>query len=229
MPSRPPAVAVAGAIARELEASFRTAMYPFNRFFPLPEPAPLPDRRPVILVHGYMGHPGMMQPLARHLLDHGFPRVDRIGYPAIGVTFDEIVRRIALAVDAIEGPVDLVGHSLGAVACRAYVKLHGGDARVERFVAMAAPFGGTSLYRFVLGGLREPLDPHGGTIKRLAEGEELVPTTIIRARFDHQILPSDRGRIDGIEEIVLDGLGHNGLLCSRRAHVAVERALTRPR
>lgn len=227
---RPRPVHVAGALVREAEATARTALYPFNRYFRLPDPTPAPGRAPVVMIHGLLGHPGMLQPLARYLLDHGWPRVERVGYPSIGLDFQAIVDRLDAVVQRVGEPVDLVGHSLGATVCRAYLKLHGGQAR--RFVALAPPFGGTSLFRLVPGALREPLHPRGDLVQRLAEGPEPVPTTIVRARYDAQILPAHRSRLvddPEVEEIDLDGIGHNGLLCSRRAHAAVAEALSRGR
>lgn len=226
---RPRAVHLAGAVAREVEATARTALYPFNRYFSLPDAAPEAGRVPVVMVHGLWGHPGMLQPLARYLLDNGWPRVERVGYPSIGIDFREIVDRLDAVVQRVGEPVDLVGHSLGATACRAYLKLHGGAAR--RFVALAPPFGGTSLYRLVPGRLRDPLHPRGDVVLQLRDGPETVPTTIVRARYDAQILPAHRSRLvddPDVEEIDLDGLGHNGLLCSRRAHATVATILSRP-
>lgn len=226
---RPRVVDVGSAVVREAEATVRTALFPFNRFFALPTPHAVGGRVPVVMVHGLWGHPGMLQPLARYLLERGWPRVERLGYPPFGLDFDGLVARLGTIVQRVGEPVDLVGHSLGATVCRAYLKLHGGSAR--RFVALAPPFGGTSLFRLVAGGLRAPLDPRGLVVRRLSVGLEPVPTTIIRARFDTQILPAHRSRLvdaAGVTEIDLDGLGHNGLLCSRRAHAAVAEALSRP-
>lgn len=206
----------------------RTALFPFARLHPLPTARPQAAKRPVVIVHGFLGHPDFLRPLARHLLERGWPRVERVGYPPVGVDLDDIVARIAAAADRVGGPIDVVGHSLGGVACRAWIKCAGGDRVARRFVAMGAPFGGTSLYRLVPGSLRAALDPRGSWVERLGDGPEPVPTTVIRARYDHQVLPAARGSIPGARELVVDGLGHNGLLWSHAVHEAVARALAEP-
>jgi alpha-beta hydrolase superfamily lysophospholipase len=211
-------------MVREAGASVRTALFPFARLHPLPAPRPIGDRLPVVLVHGFLGHPDMLRPLARTLLSAGWPEVVRVGWPPLGVDLDALVRRIAGAARP-HATVDLVGHSLGAFACRAWLKQGDGPRFVRRFVALAGPFGGTSLHRLVPGALGRALDPDGEVVRRLAEGPEPVPTTVIRARWDHQVLPHARGAIAGTRDVVVEGHGHNGLLWSAEAHAAVVEAL----
>ena len=139
---------------------------------------------------------------------------------------DDIVDRISDAVKAAGRPVDLVGHSLGAVACREFLHHRDGDRWVRRFVSLGGPHAGTALYRFVPGPLRRVLDPRGAFVKGLGSDVEPVPTTVIRARWDHQVLPPVHAHLKGAKEVVLDGVGHNGLLWSRAAHDAVIQALS---
>ncbi len=213
-------------LATELAATVRTALFPLARLTPLPAPTPRGGHAPAILVHGFMGHPDMLRPLSRRLLTEGWGDVTRVGYPSLTASMEDIAATIARAVEGAGEPVDLVGHSLGAVACRAYIKLFGGAPSVRRFVSLGGPHAGTSLYRVVPAQLAAALDPRGPWVARLAQGPEPVPTWVIRARYDHQVLPPVRASLDGAEEIVLDGYGHNGLLWATAAHDAVIRALT---
>lgn len=221
---------VAGAVIREIQAGLGTMVLPWLGRRPLPKPVPLPGRRPVILVHGFMGHPEILRPIAVHLLANGWPRVERIGYSSFRTEFDEILDRIDAVVAGIDGPVDLVGHSLGALACRAWLKTRGGAARCERFVSLAAPFHGTALYRLVPGPLRRVLDPRGTWVHRLDDGPEPVLTVVIRARYDTNIVPRDSATIGkaGVRQVIIDGTSHNGMLWSRRVARAVAKALSDP-
>jgi pimeloyl-ACP methyl ester carboxylesterase len=219
------------AAAREYVATVRTAVAPIERFRGPPAGARHTPRPPVLLVHGFLASPDVMLPLARALVDHGWTRVVRVGYPSFGITLDEIARRIGRAVESLSqnGPIDLVGHSLGGFACRAYLKGIGGGHenghRVRRFVAIGAPFGGTLLYRFAPPGIREALDPEGAWVKGMAYGPEPVSTRIVRAAYDQQILPPESASIRGVPETVIHDFGHNGLLWHPIAHRAVIEAL----
>jgi len=179
------------------------------------------------MVHGYLGHPHVFRSLSRRMLNGGWSEVERVQYRSTRLGLGEIARIIDDAVSplAAQGPVDLVGHSLGAVACRAYLKVFGGHRHVRRFVSLGGPHAGTVMYRFAPPKLWPILDPHGIWVQRLAEGGEPVPTTIVRARYDHQVLPPVQIALPGTEEVILDGYGHNGLLWASEAHEAVMAAL----
>jgi len=122
--------------------------------------------------------------------------------------------------------VHLLGHSLGAVAGRAWIKLWGGAPLVRHFVSLGGPHGGTALFRAVRPPLRDVLDPDGAWVARLNDGPEPVPTTVIRASWDQQVLPPRRAAIPGAREIVLQDHGHNSLLWSPEAHREILAALS---
>jgi pimeloyl-ACP methyl ester carboxylesterase len=170
----------------------------------------------------------MLRPLARTLLNEGWPVAHRITYPSFRSDLDDIVEALARVVRPLaeDGPVDCIGHSMGAVAIRAWVKCGDGADYVRHFVSLGGPHAGTSLHRLAPRVLRDVLDPDGPWVERLAEGPEPVPTTVIRSAWDQQVLPPIRASIPGVPEVVLDTHGHNGLLWSTDAHAAVVAALS---
>ncbi|HHO49682.1 MAG TPA: hypothetical protein ENK18_02145 [Deltaproteobacteria bacterium] len=214
-------------IVAELVATVRCAAWPLARLRPLP-PEP-PPQRPIVLVHGYLGHPAMFRPLIRRLRRAGLGPTHCVGYPSTRWTLDEIVVRIGSVVQALDtdGPVDLIGHSLGAVASRAYLRCFGGAEHVRRFVSLGGPHAGTALFRLTPPNLWDVLDPDGPWVHRLAGGPEPVPTTVVRSRYDHHVVPPVRASLPDADEVVLSGQGHNGLLWSSTAHDAVIDALIR--
>lgn len=213
--------------ARELVATLRAAGAPLARLRPLPEPPRGTDPH-VVLVHGYLGHRDQLRALHRSLVAAGRTGVSRPGYPSTRLPLEAIATRIERHVVplAAEGPVDLVGHSLGAVACRAWIKAFGGHRYVRRFVSLGGPHGGTLLYRLAPPRLWDVLDPDGPWVGRLADGPEPVPTWHVHPRYDHQVLPPRPVHLDGATEIVLERVGHNGMLWSEEAHRAVIAALS---
>jgi pimeloyl-ACP methyl ester carboxylesterase len=217
------------AAASEVVATVRSAGWPVARLVhPLPAP-PATDRPPVVLLHGYLGHPDVFRPLTRRLYEAGFGRVVAPGYPSTRWPLDAVVRRLGDVVGPLareHGQVHLVGHSLGAVACRAYLKVFGGAEHVRSFVSLGGPHAGTALWRLAPPTLWDVLRPDGAWVRRLSVGPEPVPTTVIRSRYDQQVLPPVRAQLPGATEQLLTGTGHNGLLWSRSAHDAVLRALT---
>ncbi len=212
----------------ETVATLRSAGWPLARLVhPLPAPPP-GDRPPVVLVHGFLGHPDVFRPLTRRLYAEGWSVVVAVGYPSTRLHLDEIAARIGHVARPLadrHGPVHLVGHSLGAVACRAFVKVFGGAPHVRSLVSLGGPHAGTALWRLTPPILWDVLRPDGPWVRRLAEGPEPVPTTVVRSVYDQQVLPPVRAHLPGVDEHLLSGTGHNGLLWSRAAHEAVVRAL----
>ncbi len=219
--------AIPKVVVREATASIRAALAPiFGNLRPMPKPEVF-TRPPVVMVHGYLGHPHAFRSLSRRMINEGWGQIERVQYPSTQLELSEIATVIDEAVTplAVDGPVDLVGHSLGAVACRAYLKVFGGHRHVRRFVSLGGPHAGTVLYRLTPPKLWSVLDPHGDWVRRLAEGLEPVPTTVVRARYDHQVMPPVHIALEGADELVLEGYGHNGLLWASEAHDAVISAL----
>ena len=217
-------------VATETIATLRCAGWPLALLRPLPTPPPRGDQPPVVLVHGFMGHPAMFRSLIREMYQAGLSEIHTVHYPSTQFALDEIARRIHQVVDPLaeRGPVDLVGHSLGAVASRAYLKAFGGAKHVRRFVSLGGPHAGTALYWLAPRVLWDVLNPNGPWVQRLARGAEPVHTVVVRSRYDHHVVPPIRASLPGVEEVVLTGQGHNGLLWSQTAAQAVIEALTAP-
>jgi pimeloyl-ACP methyl ester carboxylesterase len=214
---------------REIGVTLRSGLAPLTSRIPLPKAQPKAGFVPVVLVHGYLGHPEMLLPLARKLLEAGAPAVHRVSFPSTVWQFERIVEHIAHetrnVAQAHGTSVDLVGHSLGALASRAWLKLFDGHRWVRRFVSLGGPHGGTALHKIVPSPVRDAFDPEGFWVQRVSEGDEPVPTTNVRARYDHQVYPPQNAVIPGADEVVVDAWGHNGLLWSGEAHEAVVEAL----
>jgi len=214
----------------ESVATVRSALWPLAKLHRMPAPG-RGAHPPVVLVHGYLGHPAMWRPLIRELYLNGWSEVHTVRYASTRRRMPEIIEAIeavAAPIAAAHGKIQIVGHSLGAVATRAWLKTAGGSTHVQRFVSVGGPHAGTAMFRLAPPNLWEILDPEGPWVKRLAHGPEPVPTWVVRARYDHQVLPPVRAALQGVHETVLQGYGHNGLLWAGEAHRAILRALQAP-
>lgn len=116
----------------------------------------------VVLLHGLGRSKVAMWLLAWRLQDAGFD-VQRVGYPSIDVTLDEVLEDVSVQIDEIlkdqSKKVHFVGHSFGGLLVRAYL----GKARpasLGRVVLIGSPNKGTPIAdRFQTNSLVKRLSP----------------------------------------------------------------------
>ncbi|MBK9032537.1 MAG: alpha/beta fold hydrolase [Myxococcales bacterium] len=188
---------------------------------------PLPGRstqgpRPIILLHGYAMNRANFIVLARRLAAAGLGPVLGFEYWTLGKT-GSAARRLARYVDevcaatgAVE--VDLIGHSMGGVVGRYYVTLGGGDARVANLITLGSPHSGTDVSAIGLGAPTKELFLNSTLIQRLdaAPRPSHSRMTVIWSRSDALVPGARHARIDGVDEVLYDDLGHLSLLTDRR-------------
>jgi triacylglycerol lipase len=97
-------------------------------------------RRPVVLVHGWLGSPANFNAMKAALEADGYP-VYTVRLPGQeNVANASAVGQRVATVSAQHGnaKVDLVVHSMGALSARYYLKFLGGVARVQTYVSMGS-------------------------------------------------------------------------------------------
>lgn len=130
-----------------------------------------PKYHPVIFVHGLGGDPQNFESDSENrnyvklLTDLGYPK-DYIHLYSYGYKYNSLkrineynyqgdVKEIAQGMEVVvnslsdknkaqggDGKVDIVGHSLGTLVTRYYLKTHANDHKIRRFIAVGAPFKG---------------------------------------------------------------------------------------
>ncbi|MEO9185134.1 MAG: alpha/beta fold hydrolase, partial [Kofleriaceae bacterium] len=119
--------------------------------------------------------------------------------------------------------VDLIGHSMGGVVARYFVKLAGGDAAVHRVITIGSPHAGTDVGGFGIGHPTRELVLGSTLLQRLAAAPPPTTTklTTILSNADALVPASQQPDVPGAERIVYDDLGHVAMLGSRRVARAI--------
>lgn len=188
-------------------------------------------RPPVILLHGLFQNRGCLLLLQWRLRAAGFDRVVSINTPA-WEDFETLVERVRETVDRVRdttgaGQVHLVGHSMGGILARSYLRLPGQNALVANCVTIGAPHHGSKLAPFAVSRLGRSLLPGSPLLTELAAAPlpAGVRFTAIYSRHDNIIIPMESARLEGADNIELSELGHTAMLFSGKVAEAVVTAL----
>jgi triacylglycerol lipase len=183
-----------------------------------------PTARPVLLVHGFGGTKSSWSVIAQALRDRGIS-VDTITYSPLGNSVEQLADELVAAVEMTlsqtgADKVHLVGHSLGGVVIAQAIAGGGLDGLVDTIITLGSPFGGSPWAGLLpFGDLLQALRPGSPLLRRLACAP--VPDGVrwlaVTAALDI-IVPGPRSvpTHADVETITVDGIGHLGMLTSRR-------------
>ena len=172
---------------------------------------------PVLLVHGYLCNRGSWWRLRRKLrkaglvvatvnLEPPFADID-----ALGLILHPRIEEICTKTGAEK--LALVGHSMGGLVCRAYLRRFG-TGRVERLITLATPHQGTRTAWFGIGRDAREMQPGSAWLRQLAASAPVLPTLATWSTHDSLVVPQDSARLPGCHEFALPALGHVMMLFS---------------
>lgn len=166
---------------------------------------------PVVVVPGYGGDVGSVEPVRRLLADAG-REVSVLDTPGDGTgDLHDQAQALADVVDealAVSGAdsVDLVGYSAGGVVARWYVREFDGADVVRRVVTLGSPHHGTDNAATALAAAGscppacEQLAPDSDLLRRLNAGDETPAGprwATLRTEADTVVVPVDSAALEG--------------------------------
>ena len=176
-------------------------------------------RTPLLLIHGYQCNRGfwfwMRRKLeaagwtvATHSLEPAYSDIDRYA-EGIAVRIDEVLAATGAA------QVTLIAHSMGGLACRAYLRRHG-RTKVEKFITLGSPHGGTRLAGLGLGPNARQMRIGNPWLNELAAADALPPAAVsIYSHHDNYVFPQPTAAtLAGANHIAVGGVGHVGMAIS---------------
>ena len=193
---------------------------PFEKLWMGPDRLrPSAARPPLLLIHGYGCSRAAWWWLRHRLEAHGWV-VATINLEPVYTDIEHYVGPLAQRIDTVlaeTGAVRLilVGHSMGGLVIRAYLRRHGADS-VLRVVTLGTPYGGSELARVAFGANGRQMVPGNGWLDRLADDGLHVETITLVGPHDNYVMPQTNLILAGAQSLALDGLGHLAMLYSPR-------------
>ena len=177
-----------------------------------------PGRTPVLMIHGYFCNRGLWWWLRRRLRAHGVAVATiTLSRPLGGIDpcADELAARIdQLRAETGADRVVLVGHSMGGLVSRAYLRRHGAG-KVDKLITIATPHHGTVVARTGPGRNAREMEPESEWLRRLADGATVsIRVLSIWSARDEFVVPQDSARLPGADERMLPAIGHMAMAFS---------------
>lgn len=228
--------------ASEFRATMATSSWtmPFHAF--KNRAATNPEALPVLLIHGYGCNSGYWHAMSKALLKANVTHHAVDMEPIMG-GIDEYVPLIHDAVERLcketgHVKIVIVAHSMGGLAARAYLQVHG-VTRVAKIITLGAPHHGTALASFGLGlntrqmhwSVSEQEGLSSEWLRALAAHED--PSTYrlfvsIYSHHDNIIAPQTSSHLPGAKNIELHGIGHVALAFNTEVQSLVIREIKKP-
>jgi pimeloyl-ACP methyl ester carboxylesterase len=228
------AVAAVGAWLGETRASLRSFMLLMPWFGDRPlQSGSDPNRLPVVLVHGYFCNRAIWRPMAERLAARGHTTASLNLEPPMA-DIEDYLESLEHSVEALRARtgadrVALIGHSMGGLVIRAWLRRYGSQ-RVAAVVTLGSPHRGTWSARHALGRNVAQMREGSSWLAELSRSE----TPAVRALFtvivtlhDNIVMPQTAQSLDGAQTVVLAGIGHVALAQQSSVFTHVLAALDR--
>jgi triacylglycerol lipase len=199
----------------------------------------IPNRNPLLLVHGLMDTSHKMRKIASHLRGLGWQVNDldltpNNGDAKLEVLADQVakaIERISTASATSAQFIDLIGFSMGGLVSRYYVQRLGGIDRVQRLITISSPHHGTFAAHFSHRPGCRQMRPDSDLIVDLQQDVDRLNRlnfTSLWTPFDLMILPPTSSQLGIGTEISIPVIAHPLMVFDRRCLDAIVNALSQP-
>lgn len=189
---------------------------------------PADGRLPVLLVHGFRANRGCWWWLRSRLEAAGLV-VATVNLEPILTDIEHLADILARRVEEVSADtgcarITLLGHSMGGLVIRAYLRRYG-PSRVSKALTLGTPHHGSLLAWLAPGENSRQMRPGDPWLMKLNADLALttVPLTVIYSDRDNYVLPHSRQALSGAVNRMFHGKGHLALLFSEEtAHAVIE-------
>ena len=176
-----------------------------------------PQGLPVLLVHGYLCNSGYWRPLSALLRRAGISHL-ALDMEPLGASIDELAAQVQAGVERLcsatgSRQVVIVGHSMGGLVARAWVRRYG-SAQVARIITLGSPHAGSMLARFAPGRNGAQMRYDSAWLRDLAAAEANLQRELfisIYSVHDNMVAPQNSSHFPPARNLVFGGIGHVAL------------------
>jgi triacylglycerol lipase len=191
----------------------------------------VPERRPILLVPGWLGRASDMLALKERFVRDGWSEAEVFPLEfadPVGSSVDHAAE-LELALESVlletgAHQVDVVAHSMGGLAVWVLLQKEGALLPINRVVFLATPFQGTVTAYLAWGAGGPEMIPESDFLRGLQMGgwpETWVNALAIRTPLDLTVVPGFGATLLGIRDRVICCPTHQGLLDHEETYMIV--------
>jgi triacylglycerol lipase len=179
----------------------------------------LQGRRALVLVHGFFCNRGLWNPWMQRLRRDGVPFAAITLEPAFGGIDDYVplIDAVVARAHSVTGvPPLIVGHSMGGIAVRAWLRAQGdaGDSRIAGVITIGSPHAGTFTARFSRAANARQMRLDSEWLTALASvetAERRAMFTCFYSHCDNIVMPASNAAMAGAVNRHVEGEPHVAL------------------
>jgi pimeloyl-ACP methyl ester carboxylesterase len=191
----------------------------------VPTPAAAPAQMPVVLVHGVLCNAGVFAWTVRRFDEERVSPAYALSYGPPLAPIERFSAQLAQLVDSAchdtgAEKVVIVGHSMGGLVARDYLRTYGG-AKVARVVTIGTPHHGSRFAYLAAGWCLAQIRPGSAWLAALPDAPASPPIVSLWSPHDSMVAPQTSAVLEGATNVAFLGVGHNALLRDARVHARV--------
>ncbi len=167
-----------------------------------------------MLVHGYLCNHRIWDALTERLRRAGHP-VQEVDLEPVFTSIDNYTARVNQAVESLcrqtgAAHVALIGHSMGGLVIRSWMRAHGTD-RVARVLTLGTPHAGTQIVHPYSTPNGRQMVWQSAWLQELAASESAGTRNLMRIALtpqDNIVYPQRQQGLEGVPVTEFEGLGH---------------------
>lgn len=176
------------------------------------------EQAPVLFIHGWTENRQSWRRVLNALKNDQSRRLYTINLWPIDAPVDSYRVQLSRKIDEIfsetkHKKLTLVGHSMGGLIARDYIKQHGSES-VERLITLGSPHQGTCLTFPAIAAAAKQMQSNSNFLTELATDKniESIDVHCIVSVHDNLVVPFDKGWLPGCTRHMVAGYGHVGMV-----------------
>lgn len=175
-------------------------------------------KKPIILIPGVFEKWQFLKSIADPLSLMGYPlyTLEHLGYNTKEIHITAKLIRELIDEKGLKDVI-IIAHSKGGLIGKDILISYNHDQKVKKVIAIATPFGGSGITKFISHRVIEELSPQSEIIRKLSMKKEVNHKIVsIFGTFDNHVWPESSSSLEGAKNIQLKVHGHHRILFSKK-------------